>query len=324
MKIGFFAPHVGPSSRDTVAEACDLCDEFGADTLWAVDHIAFPYGFKAVYPYATHEFGESPDRPLEWWDCLSVLSFLAARTSRVRIGTGVLVLPYRHPVAVAKAIATVDQLSAGRVLFGVGVGWLADEFEALQLHPFAARGAVTDEQLEIIKAVWTDDRPAYNGNYYRFPEISVTPRPAQQPHPPILVGGNSPAALRRVVRFGDGWHGLMLLPAEMAEHRLRLHQLAEAAGRPGEIPVSLLVTAHLTADASIYPALDAAHRRQAMVGTVDQVVDQLVEYRDAGVGEIHTAVSTDGSFGPGATDPLGGMKVFLREVWPEFRDRSRT
>jgi probable F420-dependent oxidoreductase len=319
MKIGFFAPHVGPSSRDGIARACDIADELGADILWAVDHIAFPYGFKAVYPYATHEFGESPDQPLEWWDCLSVLQFLAARTERVQVGTGVLVLPYRHPVATAKAVATIDQLSGGRVLFGVGVGWLRDEFEALQLHPFDDRGAVSDEQLQIMKAVWTDQRASFSGRFYDFPEISVTPKPAQRPHPPILVGGNSKPALRRTVQHGDGWHALMLLPEEMVEHHERLQALAQDAGRTEDIPISLLVGATITKDASIYPKLDAAHRRQAMVGTVDQIVEQLVAYRDAGVAHIHTFVSTDETVG--LDNQVDGMELFLREVWPEFRAR---
>jgi probable F420-dependent oxidoreductase len=320
MRIGFFAPHVGPgSSRTAVARACDVADELGADTLWSVDHIAFPYGFRAVYPYATHEFGESPDKPLEWWDCLSVLSFLAARTERVRIGTGVLVLPYRHPVATAKAIATIDVLSGGRVIFGVGVGWLRDEFEALQLEAFEDRGAVTDEQLQIIKAVWTDDRPSFDGRFYRFPDISVTPRPEQRPHPPILVGGNSRPALRRTVRYGDGWHALMLLPSEVAEHIGRLQEMATSAGRLGDIPVSILVAAHVTTDATVYPRLDEAHRRQSMTGTVEQIVDQLVAYRDAGVEEVHTVVSTDDTFG--ARDGVDGMELFLREVWPAFLAR---
>jgi probable F420-dependent oxidoreductase len=320
MRIGFFAPHVGPgSSRDGIARACDVADELGADTLWSVDHIAFPYGFRAVYPYATHEFGESPDTPLEWWDCLSVLTFLAARTERVKIGTGVLVLPYRHPVATAKAIATIDQLSGGRVLFGIGVGWLHDEFAALELKPFADRGAVTDEQLQIFKALWTQDRPSFEGRFYRFPEISVTPRPAQQPYPPILVGGNSRPALRRTVEHGDGWHALMLLPAEMAEHKARLQEMAAAAGRTDEIPVSLLVATHITKDASVHPSLDDAHRRQSMTGTVEQIVDQLVAYRDAGVEEIHTLVSTDDA--GGVLSSVDGMELFLREVWPAFLAR---
>lgn len=317
MKIGFFAPHVGPgSSRDAMARACDLADELGADTLWAVDHIAFPYGFEAIYPYATHQFGESPDKPLEWWDCLSVLAYLGARTERVRVATGVLVLPYRHPVATAKAVATVDVLSGGRVTFGVGVGWLADEFAALQLHPFADRGAVVDEQLEIITSVWAGERPSYAGRFYRFPEISVTPKPAQRPRPPILVGGNSVPALRRTVRFGDGWHGLMLLPEEMVEHQRRLAAMARAEGRTDDIPASVLVGTRVTRDASIYPSLDAPHRRAAMVGTVDQLVEQLVAYRDAGVAEIHTTVSVDEA--GRASDAVAGMELFLREVWPAF------
>jgi probable F420-dependent oxidoreductase len=319
VQIGFFAPHVGPSSRDGIARACAVADELGADILWAVDHIAFPYGFKAVYPYATHEFGESPDRPLEWWDCLTVLTYLAARTERVRIGTGVLVLPYRHPVTTAKAIATVDQLSGGRVLFGVGVGWLRDEFEALQLAPFDDRGAVTDEQLAIMKAVWTSERASFAGRFYDFPELSVTPKPAQHPHPPILVGGNSVPALRRTVNIGDGWHALMLLPEEMVEHRERLRAMARDAGRDGDIPVSLLVGTTLTKDPSILRGLDAAHRRQAMVGTVEQVVEQLVAYRDAGVAHVHTFVGTDDTIG--LHDPVDGMELFLREVWPAFLAR---
>jgi probable F420-dependent oxidoreductase len=320
MRIGFFAPHVGPgSSRDAIARACDIADELGADTLWSVDHIAFPYGFRAVYPYATHEFGESPDKPLEWWDCLSVLTFLAARTERVKLGTGVLVLPYRHPVATAKAIATIDVLSGGRVLFGIGVGWLHDEFAALELKPFDDRGAVTDEQLQIFKALWTQDRPSFQGRFYRFPEISVTPLPAQRPHPPILVGGNSRPALRRTVEYGDGWHALMLLPAEMAEHKARLQAMAAAAGRAGDIPVSLLVATHITKDASTYGGLDDAHRRQSMTGTVEQLVDQLVAYRDAGVEEIHTLVSTDEAYG--SRSGVDGMELFLREVWPAFLAR---
>jgi probable F420-dependent oxidoreductase len=320
MRIGFFAPHVGPtSSRTGIARACDVADELGADTLWAVDHIAFPYGFKAVYPYATHDFGESPDKPLVWWDCLSVLTYLAARTERVNVATGVLILPYRHPVATAKAIATIDQLSGGRVLFGIGVGWLQDEFEALQLERFQDRGAVTDEQLQIIKAIWTEERPSFDGRFYTFPEISVTPKPEQRPHPPILVGGNSVPALRRTVRFGDAWHALMLLPEEMAEHKGRLDAMARDAGRQDEIPVSLLVAATITRDPSLYPSLDAPHRRQAMVGTPEQIVEQIAAYADAGVTEIHTTVSTDHTIG--VADQVDGMELFLREVWPLYQAR---
>jgi alkanesulfonate monooxygenase SsuD/methylene tetrahydromethanopterin reductase-like flavin-dependent oxidoreductase (luciferase family) len=122
--------------------------------------------------------------------------------------------------------------------------------------------------------------------------------------------------LQRTVRHGDGWHALMLLPDEMAEHRARLHAMAREHGRTDEIPVSLLVGATLTKDSSIYPSLDDAHRRQAMVGTVDQIVEQLVAYRDAGVQHVHTFVNTDNTIG--LHDPVDGMELFLDEVWPAF------
>ena len=322
MRIGFFAPHVGPgSSRDAIARACDIADELGADTLWSVDHIAFPYGFRAVYPYATHEFGESPDKPLEWWDCLSVLTFLAARTERVKLGTGVLVLPYRHPVATAKAIATIDVLSGGRVLFGIGVGWLLDEFAALELKPFDDRGAVTDEQLQIFKALWTQERPSFDGRFYRFPEISVTPLPAQRPHPPILVGGNSQPALRRTVAVRRRLaRARCCCPTEMAEHKARLQAMAADAGRTDEIPVSILVATHLTKDASVYrrprrrppPPVDDRHRRAGR-GPAGGLP------RRRRRGDPHPREHRRRL--RARRSGVDGMELFLREVWPAFLAR---
>lgn len=315
MKLGFFAPHTGSrASREEIARACDVAEEGGADSLWAVDHIAIPYGFRAVYPYAAHQFGTGPDRPMPWWDCLSVLAYLAARTERVQLGTGVLILPYRHPVATAKALATVDQLSGGRVVLGAGVGWLEDEFDALGLDTFHRRGRVMDEQLEVIRRVWTDDRASYDGVHYRFPEISVTPRPAQRNGPPILVGGNSEAALRRAVRYGDGWHGLMLLPEEVPGYRARLDGLAAERGRADRLPITLLMGLHLTRDPSVYPALDRAHRQAAITGTPDQAAEQLLAYRAAGVEHLQLAASADATFGD--LGPSDVMEFVLREIRP--------
>jgi probable F420-dependent oxidoreductase len=297
-----------------IDRACEVAEIYGADTVWAVDHIAFPYGFQAVYPYATHHFGD-PQDPTEWWDCFSVLAYAAARTERVRLGTGVTVLPYRHPVATAKAIATVDALSAGRVLFGVGVGWLKDEFEALGLIDFSSRGAATNEQLEIIRAVWRQDRKAFQGSYYSIPELSVTPRPVQQPGPPVLVGGNSTAALRRAVKYGDGWHGLMLLPDEVAERRAALKELAQAEGRVAPLSISLLIGTRIVGDGSVYETLGAPDRRAAMTGTPEQIIAQLKAYEEAGVDEIQTTVRMNGA---PQTDPATGMEMYLREIWPGF------
>jgi probable F420-dependent oxidoreductase len=318
VRIGFFAPHTGPGvSRSELARACDVAEELGADSLWAVDHVVIPYGFEAVYPYGAHRFGSGPDHPVDWWDCLSVLSFLAARTERIQVGTGVLILPYRHPLATAKAVATIDALSGGRVLFGVGVGWLRDEFVALQLETFESRGQVMDEQLEIIRAAWTQERVRFDGRFYRFPEVSVTPKPVRPGGPPILVGGNSPAALRRVVRFGDGWHALMLLPDEIAAHRRQLEARAAEVEREGPIPVTLVTALHLSKDASIYPSLTHEERQAAVTGTPDQVVDQLAAYRRAGVEHIQLVAGADATFG--AWTQVDTMEFVLREVWPAVR-----
>jgi probable F420-dependent oxidoreductase len=321
MRIGFSLPHVGAgSSTAAIDRVCEVAETYGADTVWAVDHIAFPYGFQATYPYGTHQFGD-PQDPTEWWDCLSVLAYAAARTERVRLGTGVTVLPYRHPVATAKAIATVDALSSGRVLFGVGVGWLRDEFEALELIDFDSRGEVTNEQLRIIKAVWSQKRTAFQGRFYSIPELSVTPRPVQQPGPPVLVGGNSAAALRRAVQYGDGWHGLMLLPDEMAERRATLRKLAQVQGRTAPLPVSLLIGTRIVEDSSVYGTLGAPDRRAAMTGTPTQIISQLMAYEEAGVDEIQTTVRLNGA--PQA-DPATAIEMYLREIWAGFLSASGT
>jgi probable F420-dependent oxidoreductase len=315
MKIGFFAPHIGPdASRSELVRACEVAEEGGADSLWAVDHVVIPYGIETVYPYGTHQFGTGPDGPVDWWDCLSVPSFMAARTERIQIGTGVLILPYRHPLATAKAIATIDALSEGRVLLGVGVGWLRDEFDALQLTTFEARGRVMDEQIQIIRAAWTQKRPSHDGEFYRFPEVSVTPKPVQAGGPPILVGGNSPAALRRAARFGDGWHALMLLPDEFVAHRERLQAEAAAIGRQGEIPVTMCTTIHLSRDATVYPSLTQEQRQAAISGTPEQLVAQLVAYREAGVDHLQLLASSDSTVG--TWSQVDTMEFILRELWP--------
>jgi probable F420-dependent oxidoreductase len=220
MDVGIIVPHVGRDnvSKRSIDAMCVVAEELGADALWFGDHVAFPYNFTTPYPYGTRS-GFTPADPEQFWEAYSVMAYVAARTERVKLCTGVIILPYRHPLLTAKSVATIDMLSGGRVMFGAGVGWLEEEFQALGLDTFRQRGAVSDEQLEIIKRAWTGDRPSFAGKFYEFPEVSVTPRPFQQPHPPILIGGNGAVAFRRVVRFGDYWHSAMLLPEEVEDGR---------------------------------------------------------------------------------------------------------
>lgn len=154
-------------------------------------------------------------------DPFAVLAFVAARTRRVRLGTSVIIVPYRHPLVTAKLAAGVDVLSRGRLILGIGVGWMEDEFTALGMGDrFDAQGRLTEEDLAIMRAVWGEDVVSFQGDFYLFENVSALPRPVRQPHPPLWVGGNGAAALRRVVRLGTGWHPM--LSDDIAAQRARL------------------------------------------------------------------------------------------------------
>jgi probable F420-dependent oxidoreductase len=293
---------------------CEIMEALGGDSVWVGDHVVIPFGFRTGYPYAAAWY--DPHDPPAYWEAFSVLAYLAARTTCLRIGTSVLVLPYRHPLLTAKMLATADVLSGGRLMFGAGVGWFEDEFLALGLSTFGERGAVADEQLEIIRRCWTENRPSFDGVHYRFGELSVLPKPVQRPHPPILIGGTGRAALRRAARYGDFWHATSMLPDEVAAGRASLAVLAGEHGRP--VPgISLFMKIILTATPSAYDEFPAGRRREAIVGTPEQVAGQLRAYEESGVEQLISRIGSDGSFGSD-TELLAR---FLTEVWPSVSPR---
>jgi probable F420-dependent oxidoreductase len=312
MEVGFVIPHIGRDvSTSVIDTTCAMTEELGAYALWFGDHIVFPYDYQSVYPYGTRT-GFTASDPEPFWEAFTVMAYVAARTQRVKLCTGVAILPYRHPLLTAKIVATIDRLSGGRVMFGAGVGWLEEEFGALGLDTFAHRGSVSDEQLEVIIRAWSEERPAFAGSYYQFPSVSLTPKPVQRPHPPILIGGNGRAAFRRVIRFGDYWHAAMLFPDELVEGRATLATMAQQSGRTTPPGTSLLISIYLTKDAGYRETMSEAQRRQAIAGTPDQVITQLQAYRDAGVDQLQTALGGDGAFGRG--EDL--LRYFLQSVWP--------
>ncbi len=315
MRIGIIAPHVGRSlSVGRLVDACSAAESLGVDVIWFGDHIVFPYDYRSSYPYGTKDGFDAED-PQELWEALSVMSYVAACTTNVSLATGVLILPYRHPLYTAKTVATIDVLSGGRVLFGAGVGWLEEEFKALDAPDFQARGAVTDEQLEIIRAAWTEIRPEYHGTYYDFPPVSVTPKPIQSPYPPILVGGNTRLAMKRAARFADYWHGIMLLPDEMERAVERLHDICSSEGRERAIAVSILILIELTRDPEARNRRSVEEQRTTIRGTPDQVIETLRSYRESGVELLQTSIAHDGTLGIGE-DALG---FFMNQVWPAVR-----
>src|SRR5262245_43281878 len=200
MKLGMFGINTGPCARpETAAKVARAAEAAGFESVWTGEHVVLPDPQAPPSP-------APPGHPM--LDPAVVLAFLAAHTERLRLATGIIILPQRNPLVLAKELASVDVLSQGRLIFGLGAGYLRPEFDALGAR-FEDRGARTDEYIDAIRALWTEAKPSFAGRTVRFGRIDARPRPVQRPHPPIVVGGTSPAALRRAVLRGNGWYGFL-------------------------------------------------------------------------------------------------------------------
>lgn len=231
MKIGVHLPHVGPlATREGVGRFAREAEAAGFDSLWVSDHVVIPRRMSVPYPQSPDgRFPVPPEAP--FLEAIATLLFVAGCTERIALGTSVCIVPWRNPVLLAKQLATLDVLSGGRLIVGVGAGWFPEEFDALAV-PYAQRGARTDEYLRVMLALWTNDKAAFSGRYYRIADVGFAPRPLQQPHPPVWVGGDSAGALRRAGRFGQAWHAPAGHTAdELAAGLATARRQAERAGR---------------------------------------------------------------------------------------------
>jgi probable F420-dependent oxidoreductase len=239
MKIGLFAPLGNPFSTpeyiDTLGRAAE---ERGFHSIWVAEHVVLFDQYESEYPYSAD--GKIPAGGESGiFEPFTSLAFLAACTSTIRLGTGICLVPQRNPVYTAKEVAAVDWLSNGRLDFGVGVGWLEEEFDAVNV-PFERRNERCREYLEVMKRLWEDPISEHHGEFYDLPACRQYPKPVQQPHPPIHFGGESHAALRRVADLGQGWYGFNREPAEVPEALERLEKLLAERGRSrSEIEVSI-------------------------------------------------------------------------------------
>jgi probable F420-dependent oxidoreductase len=242
VRIGIALPNYGPlASPETLGRLAECAVACGVDSVWVSDHLVAPVGVASVYPYDRRPQPTPGDIGVieHFYEPLVTLAYLAGRVPTVRLGVSAYVMPYRNPVVTAKQIASLDALSGGRVVLAVGVGWLREEFEALGV-PFDDRGRRTDEYLAVAKALWAGGEARFEGCTYRLPPVRTGPLPAQRPHPPLWIAGNSPRAMRRAARLGNGWHAIDLAPDEAAAAVARLRAEAVAAGRdPGALTVSL-------------------------------------------------------------------------------------
>lgn len=225
-KIGVSLFMLRPEQMAAVAQRAE---RLGFESVWVAEHLVFPTQIHSHYPYGAGGIPPiNPATPL--LDPLLVLMQVAARTERVRLGTNIYILPLRHPLAVARMAMTLDLLSNGRLTFGIGLGWLREEFDAVGID-FASRGARTREYVRAIRTLWTASEPSFEGRYVSFGPLRFEPKPAQKPHPPFVFGGESAAALQRAAALGDGWYGVGHTPASAAAQVARLRALLAGAGR---------------------------------------------------------------------------------------------
>jgi probable F420-dependent oxidoreductase len=242
MRFGIALPNYGPSSQpEILVRLARQAEELNVDSIWVSDHLVAPVGVQSIYPYDRRPDARPGDMGVieRFCEPLITLAYLAGHTRRIRLGVSAYIMPYRNPVLTAKHVATLDTLSGGRLLLGIGTGWLREEFHALGV-PFTHRGRRTDEYLDVCKALWSGDEVQFDGRHYRLPRVRTGPRPAQHPHPPLWIAGNSRAAIERAARCGDGWHAIDLAPAEITPLIGFLRERVGAYGRAAaEVTVSL-------------------------------------------------------------------------------------
>ena len=228
MKIGCQMAFNDFTSPSYIADAAAYVEERGFHMFWVPEHVLFFPEYESQYPYS--DDGRIAGDPRSLLDPFSALTYVAAHTSTIRLATGICLVPQRHPVYTAKVVADLDFLSGGRFELGVGIGWLKEEFDALGI-PFRERAPRTIECIELMRSLWCDELSGYEGQYYSVKAAYQNPKPVQKPHPPIIFGGESDAALRRVASHGDGWYGFNLTPDALEERLEVLERELSAKGR---------------------------------------------------------------------------------------------
>jgi len=296
MKLGVFLPVSGRAAvPEVLTDAAQQAERLGFDSVWAAERMVNPWDMQTRYPYnATDTWFVPPESP--FLETLTALSFLAGVTERISLGASVIVLPYRHPLFTARVATSIDTLSKGRLILGVGIGWMPEEFEALGV-PFKDRAGMSEEQLQIFDLLWSQDRPHFEGRYYQFGEVAVNPRPVQQPRFPIWIGGESDAAQRRAARHGDAWFSYFVrtTPDELSARFEQVQRWAAEAGRDAG---AVRLCSVRPVDVTTEPVPQVP---EELRGTPEQLVEALRRFEEVGV--EHMALQ------------------FHRGRWPERREQ---
>jgi probable F420-dependent oxidoreductase len=306
MRYGFALPKSTDGSE--LVKFAQAVEDLGFESVWVGDHIVLPAGETDQYPYTPDgRFVSRPDDPQ--LDAFIVLSYIASSTSTVDIGTTVAIVPYRNPILQAKMFATLDVLTGGRAVCGVGVGWLEKEFDVLGAS-YPDRGPVTDEYLQIFKVLWTEQEPEFHGEHYDFDGIYFAPKPVRDGHIPIWVGGHTRRAVRRTVKYGDAWHPTRQTPEFVAHHLPYMREYCETVGRdPAEITMSLKRTLHFT-DLGMEEG-PANRSNGALIASTGEVIEDVRSCIEIGIDQLTFDFRTSG-----VDDCIRTMEHFATMVAP--------
>jgi len=292
---------------ENILPLAELADTAGFDSVWLADHVVFPVEIQSRYPYnPSGQFPVPGSEPL--LEPIATMGVLAGVTKHVKIGTAVLVMPYRNPVLLAKMLTTFDVFSGGRIILGAGVGWLEEEFEALESRPFRDRGAVTDEYIDLFKRLCGGGEVSFDGEHYKLKAVRAYPPSVQRPTIPVVIGGTSNAALRRVATRGEGWLSVALTMERLPE---RLAYLKAATNDMGRTFDDLLLLHKLF--------INIGHERESVyggrepgTGSLHQIIDDVKAVADLGFGQVVVRY-----LGTDAGEQTAQIKRFVDEVMPK-------
>jgi len=306
-----FGLHLPASSANVKAEElvrfAQQAEALGFYCLTVADHVIVPRDISVPYPYTID--GKYPGTGYHL-ETLTTMGFLAGATKRIRFATSVMIAPYRNPIVTAKMLASLDVLSNGRVIVGLGVGWMKEEFENLKAPPYEDRGKVTDEYIKAFRELWTSDNPSFDGKYCNFSNIVFLPKPVQKPAIPIWIGGHSKQALRRAGELGDGWHpigGVPTIPLEPEDVKKDLETLSAYAVKAGRDPKTIRVALK----GSLFDKEKKIEgRRRRFMGSAEEIASDIRDYRAAGVDTIIFDVRR-----PTISETLERMEWMAKEVF---------
>jgi probable F420-dependent oxidoreductase len=308
MNFGVFMHVSGRAAgRDTMMQSARRAEEFGFEAVWAADRIIIPWEIAQDYPYSEGSaFIVPPDRP--FMEPLAALAFLAGCTETIRLGVSVLVLPYRHPLFWAKIVTSIDRLSEGRFILGVGVGWMVEEFEAMDAL-YEQRGAVANEQLDILNVLLTEDHATFKGEFYSFEDIAFYPKSHQESRIPVWVGGEGKAAQRRAGTYGDAWfpYFVWVKPSQLKEGFENAREHARKAGRdPDELVLNCCRPIVITDE-------PVEQKEDTLKGTPEQLIEALKGYEEIGIQHMALQFMV-----PRYPDRVEAVQRFAEEIMPHF------